>query len=88
MAENTVKVRRANVVLRVKQSEVDRYIDLGYKQIDDNGNVLREGVPSNLADLRMAYVEHKRKIAELEAEIEQLKADATPKKRVAKKSEE
>ena len=77
-------VRRANVVLHIKDTEVDRYIDLGYVQTDDRGNVIRAGVPTDLGQLKKAYVDHMNEIAQLKAEINSLKAELTEAK--AKKS--
>lgn len=71
------KVKRANVVLQIKDNQVQRYLDFGYELIDETtGEVIASPVPSDLATLRRYYVEHTEKIAELEAEIAELKKPA------------
>lgn len=80
------KMRRANVVIHVEDTEVDRYIDLGYVQVDDAGNIIKKGIPSNVTDLQKAYAEHLETIARLEAEIAELKKPSTATKK-SKKSE-
>lgn len=67
------KVRRANVILTIKDSEVERYLDLGYDIIDEMGNVIRESIPTDVGTLRRAFVEHTKTIADLKAEIDNLK---------------
>lgn len=70
----TVTVQRANVVLQVPEEWVDRYIDQGYDVIDAQGNVIQASIPKDLGTLQKAYIEHTKKIEELEATIEQLTA--------------
>lgn len=76
------RIRRANVILTVKDTEVDRYIDLGYVQLDDNGTVIKKGIPSTVEELRKAYKEHEELIAKLQAEIAELKKPAKKSKKV------
>jgi hypothetical protein len=66
-------MKRANVILNVNEAEVQYYMDLGFNQIDDTGNVIKESIPNDLNTLKMAYTEHVNKIAELEQEITDLK---------------
>jgi hypothetical protein len=70
----TVYVERANKVRRVEESEVQRYLDLGYNVTDGKGNILKECVPSDTATLRAAYIKHKEVIAELENKVAELEA--------------
>lgn len=80
------KVKRANVVLRIKDNQVQRYLDNGYVQINEaTGEVMTSPVPTDLATLKSCYVKHKQKIAELEEEIAKLKAEK-PVEKPAKKS--
>lgn len=79
------RVERGNVVLDIKDTEVQRYLDLGYNVVDEKGKVIKACVPTDLATLRKAYIEHTAKIAELEATIKSLQtkpAKATSKKNV------
>ena len=70
-------IQRANVVLQVKDSEVDYYINLGYNEITKDGKVIKETMPTDIHILQKYYVDNKKKIAELEAEIAKLKAKKT-----------
>lgn len=78
------RVIRGNVVLHVDERDVQYYIDQGYNYTDEAGNVIKSAIPNNVGVLQQLYVEHTRKIAELEAEIASLKA---PKKSTKKSSE-
>lgn len=73
------RIRRANVLLDVKDDEVGYYLNLGYDLLDDNGKVAKEAIPNDLHTLQKHYIDSNKKIAELEAEIAKLKADAVPK---------
>lgn len=68
-----VTVERGNVVLTIKESEIDRYIDLGYNLVGEHGEVIREAVPTDLGALRKAFIEHTKTIKALEQEIATLK---------------
>ena len=72
-----VRIERGNVVLKVQEHEVQRYLTLGYNVTDDSGNVLKEAIPNNIGTLQKHYVEHKKKIEELEAIIAKLTAENT-----------
>lgn len=86
------KVRRANVVLKIKDEQVQRYLDSGYELInEETGEVVASPVPSDLATLRRYYVEHTDKIKMLEARIAELEkpsAEVKPAKRAKAKVEE
>ena len=77
------RVERANVVLHVKDDEVPRYLSLGYKQTDENGNLIQEAVPHDVAALTRAYIDNKKKIAELETQIADLTQQLEESKRVS-----
>lgn len=69
------KVRRANSILFIKDSEVDRYIDLGYVQLDEkSGEIIKEGVPQEINRLKEAYVKHTAEIKELKDKIAKLES--------------
>lgn len=72
-----VRVERGNVVLKVKEYEVQRYLSLGYNVTDDNGNILKEAIPNDVGTLQKHYVEHKKRIAELEEIVAKLTAENT-----------
>ena len=68
-----VKVRRANVVLRIAEQQVSYYLSQGYNVINDAGEVIQASIPRDIGTLQKAYVEHLDKIEALEKEIAQLK---------------
>lgn len=73
MAEKTVKVQRANVILTISESQIDYYMSQGYNIIDESGNVIKESVPKELGTLQKAFVENRAEIERLKKEIEKLK---------------
>ena len=82
------RVERGNVVLKVKDYEVQHYLNLGYNLTDDAGNVIRKSIPTNIGELQTAYLEHTKKIAELEDTIAKLTAQLSVKKTTVKKAKE
>lgn len=81
MAEEEVKVRRANVILRVPKEQVKEYLAKGFDVLDDNGNVAQASVPNDVNVLKQAYIEHTNRIKELEELLDAVKkVKATPKK--------
>jgi methyl coenzyme M reductase subunit D len=64
-----VRIERGNVVLRVQEHEVQRYIKLGYNVTDETGKVLKEAIPNDFGVLQRHYVESKKKIEELELTV-------------------
>ena len=66
-------IQKANVVLRVKDSEVEYYLNLGYNLIDDKGRVIKESVPNDLHLLQKHFVESSKLIETLKLENEALK---------------
>jgi hypothetical protein len=83
-----VYVEKANKVRRVNESEVQRYLDLGYNVTDGKGNILQECVPTDLGKLKAAYTEHKNTIAELQAKVVELENElaAANKRKTTKKT--
>jgi polyhydroxyalkanoate synthesis regulator phasin len=70
-----VAVQRYNVILEIDEEELDKYMSLGYNQIDINtGEILHEAIPTDVNVLKLKYQEHKEKIAELEQQVKDLTA--------------
>jgi hypothetical protein len=70
-----VAVQRYNVILEVDDEELDKYMSLGYNQIDINtGEILHEAIPTDINVLKLKYQEHKERIAELEKQVKDLTA--------------
>ena len=70
-----VRIERGNVVLKVQEHEVQRYLTLGYSVTDDTGKVLQSAIPNDLGTLQKCYLEHKAKIDELETIVAKLTAE-------------
>ena len=70
-----VRIERGNVVLKVQEHEVQRYLTLGYSVTDDTGKVLKSAIPNDLGTLQKCYLEHKAKIDELETIVAKLTAE-------------
>lgn len=68
------KIQRYNVVLTVKDSEVDYYLNLGYNLLDDKGEVVKAALPTDVRTLQNELAKAKAKIADLENTIKTLKA--------------
>lgn len=78
--DGLIKIRRDNVVLRVPKDKKSYYMEQGYDVIEENGRVIEETTPTDIATLQRFYKDAKKKIAELEAEIKTLKAQPKQKK--------
>lgn len=63
------QVRRANVVLTIKDDQVERFLDMGYDVLDTTGAVVKESAPRDPNVLRRAYLEHEAEIARLKDEL-------------------
>jgi 23S rRNA maturation mini-RNase III len=72
-----VRIERGNVVLKVQEHEVQRYLKLGYNVTDNTGKVLQEALPNDVGTLQKAYVEQKKRIEELETIVSKLTAENT-----------
>ena len=67
-------VKKANVFLDIEDEDLQKYLNLGYCQVDPNtGAILTACIPTDVGELQVAYTQHTKKIAELEAEISKLK---------------
>ena len=67
-----VRIERGNVVLKVQDYEVSRYLKMGYNVTDDNGQILQEAIPNDLGTLQKHYLDSKKRIEELEAIVAKL----------------
>ena len=57
-------VQKANVVLDIPDEEIDQYLELGYRVIDESGRVVKKMVPHDLPFLQKYYLETEKKIVE------------------------
>lgn len=82
-----VRVRRANVILEIKDDQVERFLDMGYDVLDANGKVSQKAPLKDAGSLQIALAEARTEIAALKEEITRLKKSST-KKTSAKKTNE
>ena len=73
------RVRRQNVILTIKDEDIKHYLNLGYKVIDDNNNVIAGEEP----DYKQLYFQEREKNIALENELKQYRTfkelgDVTP----------
>lgn len=66
------KVERGNVQLTVSDSNLDFYLAKGYNVIDDEGNVIQESIPKDLATMEKMYHEHNDTIKALTTKVTEL----------------
>lgn len=88
-----IKLRKANVIIRASENELNKYLARGFDVISEDGEVIKRSAPNDTNSLKKAYTEHIEEIKKLTAEIESLKAEiealkAKPKAGRKKKSEE
>jgi predicted translin family RNA/ssDNA-binding protein len=76
---------RGNVILKVRDDEVQRYLQLGYNIVDESGRVIKAAIPTDFRTLQRAYVENTEKIAELENTVAKLTAELVAARAAAKK---
>lgn len=72
-----VRVERGNVVLKVKEDEVQHYLKLGYSVTNNVGSVLKAAIPTDFGTLQKLYLDQKVKITELEKTVAKLTAENT-----------
>ena len=73
MERKLVEVERGNVVLKIPEDTVQRYIDRGFSLLDENGNVIKTSIPNDVGTLQKAFVEQSEEIKKLKAELAKLK---------------
>lgn len=72
--ENLVKVRRGNVVLKVPEHQVQRYLHQGFDAYDKNGNLIKRVVTNDLATLQAEQVKSDKIIKDLQNQVRMLQA--------------
>ena len=70
---STIRVKRANVVLDIRQDEKSKYMEQGFSVIDvKTGKVLEEAMPKDVASLQALVRDLKNQLAEKTSYIEKL----------------
>ena len=70
-----VQVRRANVILDIKEEQINEYLGKGYDVINSKGDVVQASVPNDANVLRKAYTDHLKEISDLKETINKLNAE-------------
>ena len=50
--EETIFVRRGNVLLEANEDTLDKYLADGYDQVDEKGQIVKAGAPNDANALR------------------------------------
>lgn len=86
-------VRRRNEILRVDDGQVNYYMTIGYDVIDERGAVLKKAIPTDNSQLKAEYSRQlaeietlKARIADLEKQLEEIKAKEKPVVKKTKKT--
>ena len=66
-------VKKANVVLEIEDEEIEKYFEKGFSVLDDSGKVIKESIPTEVAELQKLVADQKAIITELEEQIKNLK---------------
>ena len=70
-----IKVVKGNVVLRVKESEMDFYVNKGYTAKTLDGEIIKESIPTDMASLKKAFLRYRDLAKSLEEKVKSLEAD-------------
>ena len=66
---------KGNKVKNIDESQIDACVAQGYTIVDETGRVVRETIPTGLAELRLAYTQNAEEIAKLKSQIVALEAE-------------
>lgn len=76
---NTVKIRKGNKVRYVEVGRLEAFLNQGFEQIDEQGNVIRRATGGSVVPIAK-YNQLLEENERLKAEIEQLKKDSKSKR--------
>ena len=71
-----IYARKGNQITRIDEPQINALVEQGFDIVDDNGTVLHQAVPTDIVLLKKYYVEQRKRIEELEAEVATLKKAA------------
>lgn len=66
------RIQRYNVILDVADSEVGYYLNLGYSLLDNQGNVVKKAMSTDVRTLQKELTDANKLIVQLKAENEKL----------------
>ena len=70
----THKMERLNVVTYVDDSKVEKYLSLGYNEVDEHGKTVKQGTPKSVEGLQVALSQAHEEIEKLQNENARLKS--------------
>ena len=65
---------KGNRVKEIDESMIESCLQQGYRIVNAYGKVIRDTIPTDVANLKLAYTKHEETIKELKAQIEELTA--------------
>jgi len=78
---------KGNKVKTIDESQIDACVARGYTVVNEYGTVVKETIPTGVAELRLAYTKNAEEIDQLKATIAKLEAElAVAQAEVVKKS--
>lgn len=80
------KMERQNVVTYVDDSKVEKYLSLGYTEVDSTGKVLRRNTAQTVEGLQMALTQATEEIERLNNKIAHLEEELAKKSTGRKKA--
>lgn len=73
---NTIRVKRANVILDISSDEKDYYMSQGYSVINAlTGEVVEKAMPTDVPTLQLELTNANATITKLENDVKKLKAE-------------
>ena len=69
-----IYAERGNRVKQISETDIQKYVEQGYKIVDDRGTLVMDTIPMDTATLKKAYKEHVEEIKSLKAQIDLLTA--------------
>ena len=82
-----IYAERGNRVKQISESDIQKYLEQGYKITDERGAVMLESAPTDVQSLRNAYRQHVDEIKALKAQIEYLSSELAKAQTVSKVEE-
>jgi len=67
--------KQGNRVKKIHEEDINRFVEMGYTIIKENGTVVKDTVPVDIPSLQLGYRQKDAEIATLKAEIEQLQVE-------------
>lgn len=82
-----IYAQKGNKQRQIAESDIQTYVEQGYKIVDGHGTVLQETVPTDLPTLKTAYKQHVVEIKALKARVKELSEQVNTLSTVREKTE-